>query len=597
MRCVLRGLAICGLLAGLGCAAPSRVQTQMQGPPEAASGWTDKPGWSGATWMAAAANPHATDAGAEMLEAGGSAVDAAIAVQIVLTLVEPQSSGIGGGAFLLHWDGRSLVALDGRETAPAAATEALFLRDGAPMPTAEAIVGGRSVGAPGVVRMLALAHQRFGRLPWARLFAPAIRLADEGFAISPRLARLLSSDRSLPSDPDARGYFFAADGTPKPVDTVLRNPALAEVLRRIANEGAEAFYTGDIAAAIAAKVRSHPTNPGLLTAADIAAYRPVERVPLCFDYRDARICGFPPPSSGTIAVAQILGALESHDLKAMAPTRVDAGHWRLSADMVHLYAEAARLAFADRDAYVGDPAFVDVPVAGLIDAGYIRERAALVGDRSMGRALPGVPPGRPRPTPAAVSLERPSTSHVSIVDRFGNAVSMTTTVEDGFGSRQMVRGFMLNNQLTDFSLAPLTAEGTPVANRVQPGKRPRSSMTPLLVFDRGTGQLRMTLGSPGGSDIINYVGKVLIGTLDWGLDVQAAITLPNVGSRNGPTELEAGRVDAALGAALEARGHEVRYVDKTSGVQAIERTQAGWFAGADPRREGTARGDVAAGAK
>ena len=594
MTRALGRLAMCGLLAGLACTATPRVRTPMQGPPEAASGWTDKPGWSGATWMAAAANPHATDAGAEVLEAGGSAVDAAIAVQMVLTLVEPQSSGIGGGAFLLHWDGRSLVALDGRETAPAAATEALVLRDGVPMPTAEAIVGGRSVGAPGVLRMLALAHRRYGRLPWARLFAPAIRLADEGFAISPRLARLLSTDQSLPSDPDARGYFFTADGSPKPVGTVLRNPALAEVLRRVANEGPDAFYTGEIATAIAEKVRAHPTNPGLLTVADIAAYRPVEREPLCFDYRDARICGFPPPSSGTIAVAQILGALASRDLKAMVPTRLDRGHWRLSPDLVHVYAEAARLAFADRDAYVGDPAFVDVPVAGLLDAGYIRERAALVGDRSMGRASPGLPPGRARATPAAVSLERPSTSHVSIVDRFGNAVSMTTTVEDGFGSRQMVRGFILNNQLTDFSLAPLSADGAPAANRVQPGKRPRSSMTPLLVFDRGTGQLRMTLGSPGGSDIINYVGKVLIGTLDWGLDVQAAITLPNVGSRNGPTELEAGRVDADLGAALQARGHEVRYVDKTSGLQAIERTPTGWFGGADPRREGTARGDAAA---
>ena len=592
MTRALGRLAVCGLLAGLACAAPPRVRAPLEGPPEGASGWTDKPGWSGATWMAAAANPLATDAGAEILDAGGSAIDAAIAVQMVLTLVEPQSSGIGGGAFLLYWDGQSLFALDGRETAPAAATEALFLRDGVPMPTAEAIVGGRSVGAPGVLSMLAQAHRRYGLLPWARLFEPAIRLADDGFAISPRLARLVSANKSLPSDPDARGHFFTADGRPKPVGTLLRNPALAEVLRRVASEGAEAFYTGDIAAAIAEKVRTHPTNPGLLTAADIAAYQPVEREPLCFDYRDARICGFPPPSSGTIAVAQILGALESRDLKAMKPARVDAGHWRLSPDLVHLYAEAARLAFADRDAYVGDPAFVDVPVAGLIDAGYIRERAALVGDRSMGRALPGLPPGRARTASAAVSLERPSTSHISIVDRFGHALSMTTTIEDGFGSRQMVRGFMLNNQLTDFSLAPLTADGTPVANRVQPGKRPRSSMTPLLVFDRGTGQLRMTLGSPGGSDIINYVGKVLIGTLDWGLDVQAAITLPNVGSRNGPTELEAGRVDTALGAALEARGHEVRYVAKTSGVQAIERTPTGWFAGADPRREGTARGDA-----
>ncbi len=559
--------------------------------PEAASGWTDKPGWSASTWMAASANPHATAAAAEMLDAGGSAIDAAIAAQMVLTLVEPQSSGIGGGAFLLHWDGREVTALDGRETAPAAATDALFLRDGVAMTSNDAIVGGRSVGAPGVVRMLAVAHRRHGRLPWPRLFRPAIRLAEAGFAISPRLARLVASDAALPSDPDARAYFFFPDGQPKPAGTPLRNPALAAVLGQIAADGAEVFYRGDIARAIADKVRSHPTNPGLLSEADIAGYQPVERVPLCFPYRAVRICGFPPPSSGTIAVAQILGALERHDLAALAPTRLDAGHWRMSPDAVHLHAEAARLAFADRDAYVADPGFVDVPVAGLIDPAYIRQRAALLGARSMGRALPGLPPGATRAALPGIDVERPSTSHISVVDRFGNALSLTTTIEDAFGSRQMVRGFMLNNQLTDFSLSPRSADGSLAANRVQPGKRPRSSMTPLLVFDDATGQLRMTLGSPGGSDIINYVAKVLIGTLDWGLDVQAAITLPNVGSRNGPTELEAGRVDAALGAALEARGHEVQYRDKTSGVQAIVRTPTGLFGGADPRREGTARGD------
>ena len=596
MARLLRWLAAGGLLTTLACASPPRTAhvppPAPGGPPEAASGWTDKPGWAASSWMAASAHPLATQAGAEMLEAGGSAIDAAIAVQMVLTLVEPQSSGIGGGAFLLHWDGRSMTALDGRETAPAGATEGLFLRNGTPLPTTEAIVGGRSVGAPGVLRMLALAHRRHGLLPWTRLFDPAIRLAEEGFVISPRLGRLLASDKSLPSDPDARAHFYTSEGRPRSAGMRLRNPALAVVLRQVAEQGAEIFYTGEIARAIAAKVRSHPTNPGLLTAADIAAYQPVERVPLCFDYRTSRICGFPPPSSGTIAVAQILGALEARDLAALAPTRLDAGHWRMSPEGVHLYAEAARLAFADRDAYVGDPAFVDVPVAGLIDPAYIRQRAALVGQRSMGRALPGVPPGARVARAAAIDVERPSTSHISVVDRFGNALSMTTTIEDGFGSRQMVHGFMLNNQLTDFSLAPSTAEGVLVANRVQPGKRPRSSMTPLLVFDRASGQLRMTLGSPGGSDIINYVGKVLIGTLDWGLDVQSAITLPNVGSRNGPTELEAGRVDGALGAALAARGHEIRYIDKTSGLQAIERTPDGWYGGADPRREGTATGDA-----
>ncbi len=587
-------LVLSSLLVAWACASPTRtasVQTSaVDRPPEGASGWTDKPGWASSTWMAASANPHSTDAAAEVLAEGGSAVDAAIAAQMVLTLVEPQSSGIGGGAFLVHWDGRTVTALDGRETAPAAATEALFLRDGVPLTTTDAIVGGRSVGAPGVLRMLALAHRRHGRLPWARLFEPAIRLADAGFAISPRLAQLVAGDAALRSDPDARAYFYTEDGQPKPVGTRLRNPELASILRQVAAAGADTFYRGEIAQAIADKVRSHPTNPGLLTAADIAAYQPVERVPLCFEYRTARICGMPPPATGTIAVAQILGALESYDLAALAPTRVDASHWRLSPQAVHLHAEAARLAYADRDAYVADPAFVDVPVNGLTDRAYIRQRAALVGPRSMGTAMPGLPPGAP-PAVRGIAVDRPSTSHISVVDGSGHALSLTTTVEDAFGSRQMVRGFMLNNQLTDFSLSPRTPAGALVANRVQPGKRPRSSMTPLLVFDRPTGQLRMTLGSPGGSDIPNYVVKMLVGTLDWGLDVQVATTLPNVGSRNGPTELEAGRVDAALGPALEARGHQVRYGDKTSGVQAIGRTPTGWFGGADPRREGTARGD------
>ncbi|WP_370651483.1 gamma-glutamyltransferase family protein [Luteitalea sp. TBR-22] len=573
----------------LACGRDHRPTAVPQAP-EAASGWTDKPGWSASSWMVAAANPLAVDAGTEMLEAGGSALDAAIAVQMVLTLVEPQSSGIGGGAFLVYWDGARVTALDGRETAPAAASPELFVRDGVPMRTIDAIVGGRSVGAPGVVRMLALAHARHGRLPWARLFGPAIRLCDEGFAISPRLAGLLSREAHLSKDPEARAYFYEPDGRPKAAGTRLRNPALAAVLRSIAANGPDAFYTGDIAADIVTKVRSHPTNPGVLSAADLAAYQPVEREPLCFTYRTSRICGFPPPGSGTLALGQIFGILESHDMRALAPSRGADGRWTMSAEAVHLYTEAARLAFADREAYVGDPAFVPVPVSALLDPQYLEGRRAAIGARSMGRATAGVPPGLTRAATAGVPLERPSTSHISIVDGFGHALAMTTTVEDGFGSRQFVRGFILNNQLTDFSLAPTDAAGAPVANRVEAGKRPRSSMTPLLVFDRRSGALRMTLGSPGGSAIINYVGKVLLATLDWGLDVQQAIALPNVGSRNGPTELEAGRVDPALGPALEARGHEVRLLDQTSGLQAIERTATGWFGGADPRREGIARG-------
>ena len=539
--------------------------------------------------MVAAANPHATAAGAAMLEAGGTAVDAAIAVQMVLTVVEPQSSGIGGGAFLLHWDGRQVTALDGRETAPAATDEQLFMKDGAAMPLREAIVGGRSVGAPGVVRMLALAHRRHGRLPWARLFEPAIRLCDDGFAISPRLARLLAAETSLARDPDARAHFFHADGSPKRAGEILRNPELAGVFRSLARDGADAFYAGEIARAIVDKVRSHPTNPGVLAAGDLAGYTPVDREPLCFTYRDARICGFPPPGSGTIALAQILGMLEPLDIAAHAPVKMPDGRWALPAEAIHPYVEAARLAYADREAYVGDPAFVQVPVQGLLDPAYLARRATSIGDRSMGRAVFGVPAGLSGARTSGIPLERSSTSHISVVDAAGHALAMTTTIEDAFGSRQMVRGFLLNNELTDFSLAPAREDGALVANRVQPGKRPRSSMTPLIVLDAG-GRLRMTVGSPGGSAIINYVGKVLLATLDWKLTVQDAIDLPNFGSRNGPTELERNRAGQELGAALAARGHDVVYVDLTSGLQAIERTPTGWFGGADPRREGVAAG-------
>ena len=414
-------------------------------------------------------------------------------------------------------------------------------------------------------------------------------LAEEGFAVSPRLATLLRQESHLARDPEARAHFYDEAGRPKPEGTLLRNPALAEVLRAVADQGADAFYTGAIAQAIVAKVRSHPTNPGLLTEADLAGYAPVERTPLCFPYRHVRICGAPPPGSGTLALAQILGILEQFDLASLRPTRRDEGRWQWHPQAVHLYAEAARLAFADRDAYVGDADFVDVPVAGLIDGAYLRERAGRIGERSMGTAAPGVPRGAPM-AGADRTAERPSTSHISVVDADGRAVSMTTTIEDAFGSRQMVRGFLLNNQLTDFSLTPAGTDGQPVPNRVEAGKRPRSSMAPVLVFDAASGALLMSLGSPGGSAIINYVGKVLVATIDWGLTVQEAIALPNVGSRNGPTELEAGRVDAALAPALEARGHRVRVLPQTSGLQGIARTATGWFGGADPRREGVARG-------
>jgi gamma-glutamyltranspeptidase/glutathione hydrolase len=558
--------------------------------PEAASGWTDKQGWQGRDFMVAAANPLAVDAGYQIIKAGGSAVDAAIAVQLVLTLVEPQSSGIGGGSLLLVWDGKRVSAVDGRETAPAAATDQLFMRDGKPMAFYDGVVGGRSVGVPGTVRALALAHQRYGKLPWAQLFEPAITLAEQGFIISPRLASLLQKDPYLAKDPDARAYFYLPDGSPRAAGSRLSNPALARVLQTLAREGADAFYRGPLAEAMVAKVHQHPTNPGVLAAVDLASYSAKLRDGLCFDYRQSEVCGFPTPSSGTIALGQIFGMLESRDMAALKPVPTADGRLAASSDAIHLYSEAARLAFADRNQYVADGDFVGVPVQGLLDKGYLAERGKLIGTRSMGIAQPGTPPlALARGKDATPEL--PSTSHVSIVDKAGMAVSMTSSIEDGFGSRLMVNGYLLNNQLTDFSFTSADAAGLPVANRVEPGKRPRSSMSPLLVFDKQTGELEMSLGSPGGSAIINYVGKTLLGTQDWGLNLQQAINLPNFGSRNGPTELEQGRTPQAVIEGLKARGHEVLLNEQTSGLQGVQRNAAGWFGAADPRREGVARGE------
>ncbi len=575
------------LAAALLCTLPLHAQDSRA--PEIATGWQDKPGWSAQKYMVAAANPLATEAGYRMLKQGGSAVDAAIATQLVLTLVEPQSSGIGGGAFMMHWDGKKVRSFDGRETAPAAATETLFQdANGKPLSRAEGVVGGRSVGAPGVLRMLEMVHKEYGKLAWPKLFAPAIKLAEEGFAVSPRLNALLSSERYLQRDPVAAAYFFDKDRKPWPVGHILKNPALAKTLREIAAEGPDAFYRGHIARDIAAKVQAHPTNPGSLTAADIAGYQAREREPVCSDYRAYTVCGMPPPSSGGIAIAQILGILETSRIGDYAPVNGVIG-----ADAIHLMSEAERLAYADRNRYVADTDFVPLPgkgAAGLLDKSYLRQRATLIGDKSMGRARAGVPAEVKVAWGDDNALDKPSTSHLVVVDAMGNAISMTTSVEDAFGSRQMVDGFLLNNQLTDFSWDSVDENG-PVANRVQPGKRPRSSMAPTLVFDKQTKQLVLATGSPGGSTIINYVSKVLVGALDWKLNVQQAISLPNFGSRNGPTELEAGQVPAAVVEQLKARGHEVRQVELNSGLQGLQRTPAGWFGGADPRREGIVRGE------
>jgi gamma-glutamyltranspeptidase/glutathione hydrolase len=587
------------LLASCASAPPAPGLSNAIPPlPEGASGYTEKPGWSAQRFMVAAANPLAADAGYQVLKAGGNALDAAIAVQMVLTLVEPQSSGIGGGAFLLHWDGRSLDAWDGRETAPAEADERLFLRpDGKPMDFNDAVVGGRAVGVPGTVSMLEAAHRHHGKLPWSTLFQRAIALADQGFRMSPRLHMRLKVDAALRSDAQARAYFYAADGEPHAVGTLLKNPALAEVLRGIAARGSAALNMGPVAADIIKRVRGHATNPGRLTEADLAGYAPKRREPICTDWKAVwRVCGFPPPSSGHITVMQILGLIER-----TAPVAQPLADKLPSVDWLHTYTEASRLAFADRAQYLGDPDFVPPPAgrwASLLDDAYLRQRASLIGRESMKAAKPGTPAGAASAFTGQAEQPESGTSHISIVDGDGRAIAMTTTIEAAFGARLMsdggtgkAGGFLLNNELTDFSFVPADAEGRVVANRVQPGKRPRSSMSPTLVFDRRDGRLVMSLGSMGGPVIIHSTARTLVGALDWGLDAQRAIDLPNFGSFNGPTVLERGRFPVATIEALKARGHVVIEIEMTSGLQAIQRRGNNWFGGADPRGEGVAVGE------
>jgi gamma-glutamyltranspeptidase / glutathione hydrolase len=594
-------LAIALLAAACGPSTPPPPIALAPAAPELPSGWTAKTTQYAERDMVAAANPLAVDAGVAMLAQGGSAVDAAIAVQMMLTLVEPQSSGIGGGAFLLHYDpaGAQLVAYDGRETAPAAATPDMFLDpSGQPLDFLKAVDGGLSVGTPGILKLFELVHGKHGKLPWATLFQPAIDLAERGFPISPRLHTMIAGTADRLCAQQAAAAYFLEAGTceAKAEGTRLRNPDLAATLRALAAGGAGAFYSGIIADAIVEAVRTHPTNPGRLTLADLAAYTPRIRQPLCGDYRGYRLCGMPPPNSGAIAVLQILGILEQFDVGALSPN---------SADAVHLISEAYRLAFADRALYVGDSDFVQVPVMGLLDKAYLTSRASLISmDRSLGAAAAGTPPGAETRGPDQ-SLSLPSTSHMAIVDRDGRMVNMTTTIENGFGSLQMVKGFLLNNQLTDFSLVPAGADGRAVANRVEPGKRPRSSMAPTIVFRDG--QVEALVGSPGGSNIIHYVTKTLVGLIDWKLDIQQAIDLPNFGAQtSATTTLEKGTVVAGLESALAAKRHTVAIADINSGLQGIvfNGTRASgepgafarapgkgqWAGGADPRREGTARG-------
>ncbi|TGN58173.1 gamma-glutamyltransferase, partial [Paracoccus liaowanqingii] len=536
-----------------------------------------------ADWMVTAAHPLAVQAGARVLERGGSAADAMVAVQAVLGLVEPQSSGLGGGAFLVWYDAETgeVTTLDGRETAPMAATPTLFQdEEGEPLAFMEAVIGGLSVGTPGTPRLMEVAHRNWGQANWSGLFDDAIALARDGFTVSPRLATLVAGEGdALTGDPATAAYFFP-DGQPVAEGSLLTNPAYAETLRLLAREGADGFYSGLVAEQITAAVRGAEGNPGLLAMGDLSAYRVIERPAVCVDYRDHDVCGMGPPSSGGLTVGQILGMLGGYDLATLGADSPEA--WRLIGD-------ASRLAFADRGRFMADSDFVAMPTEGLIDQAYLDERAHLLqGDDS----LPEVSPGSPGWSHARLwgqdsALELPSTSHVSIVDAEGNALSMTTTIENGFGSRVMAAGFLLNNELTDFSFETHDDAGWPIANALAPGKRPRSSMAPTIVLQDGAPT--MVIGSPGGSRIIGYVARAIVAHLDWGMDIQAAVAAPNLVNRFGPMDIEAG-LPAALTEDLAAMGFELNQTELTSGLQGIVITPDGLEGGADPRREGIAIG-------
>jgi gamma-glutamyltranspeptidase / glutathione hydrolase len=588
------------LLAVFGPMAPALAQRGAL-EPEAGSGRAAKPLARAIRHMVAAADPLAAQAGRDILRRGGNALDAAIAVQLVLNLVEPQSSGIGGGAFLMHYAAadQTVAAFDGRETAPRAANPDRFMRPGGPMRFEDAVHSGLSVGVPGTLAMLELAHRRHGRLPWAALFEPAIELASVGFPVSARLALLLRERAAGNFAEGARRYFFDAAGVARPAGHILVNPEFAATLKAVASGGTRAFTSGPIAEAIVAAVANAPNHKGDLTLEDLAAYRAKERAPVCVPYRAYRVCGMGPPSSGGLAVAQALMLLEPFDLGR--GVRSSPG-----ADALHLIAEAAKLAYADRDRYVADPDFAAVP-RGLLDADYVSARRALIDPlRAADKVFPGTPPGAARLAVGADgTVEAAGTSHVSVVDGDGDAVALTTTIEAGFGSRLWAAGFLLNNEMTDFSFRPRAADGRPIANRIEAGKRPRSSMAPTIVLDR-SGKVAAVLGSPGGGRIIHYVLKTLVALIDWQMDARQAAALPNFGARGMSYDLElptpsvvetlwrpAGLYQG-LWHALKLRpyGHRIGFDVMTSGVHVIvRRPDSTLEGGADPRREGVALGD------
>jgi gamma-glutamyltranspeptidase/glutathione hydrolase len=553
--------------------------------PEQSTGIEKKQLVKAKNYMVTAANPIATQAGADVLEQGGNAIDAMVAVQLMLGLVEPQSSGLGGGAFLVYWDSdkQKLTTFDGRETAPLAATPQLFLDDnGQPLQFYDAVVGGRSVGTPGTVKLLWDTHQKYGKLEWKKIIQPVIKLAEQGFIISPRLASLIEGDSErLSRFPATKGYFFNPDGSPKATGTVLKNPQYAQTLTAIAEKGAMAFYQGDIAKDIINTVQNAPGNPGVLAQSDFDTYQIKQREPVCAAYQSYEVCGMGPPSSGALTVGQILAISENYDLEGWGAE--SAKSWQVIAD-------ASRLAFADRGKYMADQDYVPMPTAGLLDADYLKQRANLI---EVGKALSEVTAGNPPWSHAMKlsmdeSLELPSTSHFNIVDKQGNVVSMTTTIENSFGSRLMVRGFLLNNELTDFSFST-HQDGTPIANRLEPGKRPRSSMAPTIMLKDG--KPYMAIGSPGGSRIIGYVAQTIIAHTQWDMDIQQAINQPRLLNRFGTLDIEQGTTATRLQPELEKIGFTTEIRDLNSGLHAIRITTEGLEGAADPRREGVAIGN------
>jgi len=560
----------------------SAKQAREVGEPEAATGYVEKKAFEAEDYMVVAANPYASWAGKNILEKGGSAIDAAVAVQSMLSLVEPQSSGIGGGAFILYWDNKNKVlhTFDGRETAPKAVNSHWFIEGNKPMRWIDAVVGGKSVGVPGAIKALEMAQSEFGKLPWTSLFDDTIKTAEDGFKVSPRLAKLVALDYhpGLKTFPASSVYFFPA-GMPLQEGVIKKNRKLAKTLRGIAEKGSDYLLKGEVAQKIVDAVNSAEINPGKMTLEDLASYEPIKREPVCGLYHEKRICGMAPPSSGGVNVYQILKMLEQFDLSQYKPDSIE---------FANLYTQSSAMAYADREKFIADSDYTNLPFAAMINTAYLERRAeGIEVDKKWRRARAGQPYAEAN-VALGMSMELPNTSHVSIVDKDGNAVSMTTSIEFMFGSGLMVEGFLLNNQLTDFSFSP-TQDRFPVPNRVEPGKRPRSAMSPTMVFDKDN-NLEVVVGSPGGSRIVSYVAQTLIGVLDFGLDIQQAINLPKITNRNDYTALEKGTPLEKLEAPLTALGHNVKVIDLNSGLHGIQFKSGKLIGGADPRREGIAVG-------